>query len=124
MIKLFLLVCLTATDLLAQNIKIGDIAVSDSLAKKYFLDCYQHPDTIRNQPYSNGDWFDQKFKKSIGWYDPNQKKTSKIYKSGDSITFSFWGNPFDGFIIVPRDPTAADFRDWFFRITKTKGKTH
>jgi hypothetical protein len=40
-----LILCLLATSVKGQDIKIGDIAISDSLAKNYFLWCYQHPDT-------------------------------------------------------------------------------
>lgn len=29
--------------------KIGELTVSDSTAKKYFLDCYNHPDTIKER---------------------------------------------------------------------------
>ncbi len=45
-IILTILSCLLLASAGAQ-IKIGNIAVSDSIGKKYLLDCYQHPDTMK-----------------------------------------------------------------------------
>lgn len=102
-----LLICFLALPFLvgAQNIKIGDISISDSLAKEYFLDCYQKPDTIPDQPISPSAWFNFKLKQSIGRYDPSNSKKF---------------NHFQEFIIVPREPSAADFRDWYLRRSKKK----
>jgi hypothetical protein len=44
--KLSLLLLLLPLSLLAQ-IKIGNITIPDSVAQKYFLDCYSHPDTVK-----------------------------------------------------------------------------
>lgn len=86
-----------------QNIRIGDLAISDSLAKEYFLDCHTHPDTIRNQPYKEGEWFHQKLLKKIKWYN------KKTYNHSPKEL------PMGLYIIVPREPSAADFRDWFIK---------
>ena len=37
---------LISSQVIAQNIKIGDITLSDSLAKEYLIDCYNKPDTV------------------------------------------------------------------------------
>lgn len=96
----------------AQNIKIGDIEISDQMAKEYFLDCYTHPDTIQSRQFKEGDWFDQKMKKRISTYHPSRK-------AGDSIKITATDS-FNFFIIVPREPSAADFRDWFIRNQQRK----
>lgn len=99
----------------AQNVKIGDITISDSMAREYFLDCYARPDTIPSQAFKEGDWFHEKLKHKIKWYSPNLAKARTT--GGDSVYISFGGQLF---LIAPREPSAADFRDWFLKRRKSK----
>ena len=73
----------------SQNIKIGDISISDSLAKEYFMDCYNRPDTIITQNgYIEGSWYYEQDKRSIG------RIIDKFYQEC---------------LLVPRTPSAFDF---------------
>lgn len=50
---LFLFAFFFLSNVLFAQIKIGDIIISDSLAKEYFIDCYQHPETLQKDDYHN-----------------------------------------------------------------------
>ena len=75
----------------AQNIKIGDIAISDSLAKEYFLDCYTNPDTIQSPNTIEG-------RDNIRrWEEIESKAIERYWDAGN------W------YLIIPREPSAYDF---------------
>lgn len=96
-----------------QSVKIGDIAISDSLAIKifieYFLDCYNHPDTLEMEGGSyNIKEIDGYKKESINW---------KL------IIHETWhgkdGLPDDERkryrFLIARKPSLADFMSWFLK---------
>jgi hypothetical protein len=82
-------------------VKIGNIILSDSLAKEYFADLYKYPDTIPNHPYIDGDDYNQRIKNAIGIYDTNYGSFTNIFK---------W--------IVPRRPSEDDFVKYLLRKKK------
>lgn len=98
---------LVGRPLQAQNIKIGDIELSDSFAKEYLLDCYNRPDTIQT-PISciEGDWYWRKERQSIKCF--YERRGNDKY-----------GKRFDKYIIVPREPSAWDFMMYMNRKYKS-----
>lgn len=118
-----LYILLLPTLLCAQNIKIGDISISEALAKEYFLDCHQRPDTIF---YNGSPELDHKLKQAIYWYRnpkfPNPENKPQFItvtpehrikrKSPNMWSYAL--------MLVPREPSAADFRDWYLRRNKVK----
>lgn len=108
------------------QIKIGDIEISDAIAKEYFLDLYAKPDTIpyrylviNKEPYRSGEEI---------WSERKKKVQKTIYKCSDWKELGYsskkefiWlikGKDGPGrseriFYILPREPSASDFAKWF-----------
>lgn len=99
------------------QIKIGDITISDSLAKEYFLDCHKHPDTLKkkypNVSYADGAermMSDLEIKQKIEmdrfnqWLDENNIKVLRKYGNHNGIKYIE-----DEWYLMPRQPSASDF---------------
>jgi hypothetical protein len=114
---LFLMLFMLLPVSVLSQIKIGDITISDSLAREYFLDCYKKSDTITVQELRDKDpyrylysekgcamsdaWFNDIVKKSIGTiYSKSMPRYPKAY-------------------LIARTPSAYDFGVW---MVKKKGK--
>lgn len=119
MTKLLLFICLTAFTVRAQNIKIGDISISDALAKEYFLDCYKRPDTV----YCYTERAKNSFKFAIAWYRNPEAPTS-VRPVLIPVNSRDTANEPPGvaytYLLLPREPSAEDFRDWFLRKAELK----
>lgn len=120
MTKLIILSCLTAFTVQAQNIKIGDISISEALAKEYFLDCQSRPDTIYTHNYTPEFWFAKPIGHKIGYYCKHIPYRP-IFIVDKNVDIKLQDHKLK-FIVVSREPSAADFRDWFLRRAKLKDK--
>lgn len=124
-IKIILILLITSLACKGQ-IKIGDITISDSLAKEYFLDCYQRPDTFKKKysgiSYVNGGErfmtnyeIEQKneMENFNSWLDKNKIKVLRKYGNykGEKYTEDEW-------YLVPRTPSASDFAEFIRRKNK------
>ena len=120
----------------AQNIKIEDLSVSDSLAIAYFLDCKAHPDTVRCDIWlydgtilGPGEKLETCWdrKDIIGWFRPHQDlkhpPPKKISGDGwsdeicDACIKRNWC-PVCEYMLVPRKSSASDFRNWFLMASR------
>jgi hypothetical protein len=84
--------------------KIGNITVSDSVAKKFFLYLYKHPQKIKERGY----WL---YDNGSGSYhiSQEQKIADEAYNkqiADNSIGFK------DGCYLVPHKPTEINFIKW------------
>lgn len=76
--------------------KIGNITIPDSIAKAYFLDCYNRPDTARFESM-------YMLTNACGDEQNRQAEERNAIKAKDCIEVFNWGCP------IPRKPTEIDF---------------
>lgn len=109
----------------SSQIKIGDIEISEKMAMEYFLDCYQHPDTVTITPFWSSDKdatrrYKEIVKKSLYEVKPTKaelKKNAERDWEGEKIPYSKRGIPYR--YAIARQPSADDFSKWF--INRRKG---
>lgn len=141
--KLILPFLLLATVAMGQT-KIGNITISDSVAQKYFLNCYNFPDTVAiDRPDCNGcSWSNEEMKSAnehqheIGLLSIGKAYRSVYHKAGidtlwdvENLTngthskayskiVNFPAETTQEFIgyLVPRKPSEIDFIKWQHKI--------
>lgn len=105
--------------LVSGQIKIGDIEISEEIAKEYFLDCYNRPDTVRIYSFkgvrhmSEPDWYDDQGNR---YY--NTETIAKNFPMGEVfVTYKSvrkeWQNHYWLAYLKARTPSKDDFSKWF-----------
>jgi len=96
------------------QIKIGDIEISEKLAKEYFFDCYNKPDTVRVYRVGPGpkhislpDFYDDLGNKYF-----NTKTIEKTYPRGRVKSQSYKKRLY-GIYLKTRVPSKVDFAEWY-----------
>jgi len=101
------------------QIKIGDIQITERIAKEYFLDCYLNPDTVRIYAFEG-----LKFKSEPDWYDDygnryyNLESIKKKFPMGEVyVTYKSvrkkWRDRLWLAYLKARTPSESDFAEWF-----------
>ena len=106
----------------AQWLKLGDMSIADSVAKKYLLDCYLRPDTIRYYDIHKENSSHDEYAKEIAYVDKLDKicreriklqSRQKKWEPMDNNGHYAWVYIWDPTWIVIRKPSKRDFIKWF-----------
>lgn len=92
------------------QIKIGDITISEKIAKDFFYYCQINPDTITIRVSMGGTSEEEEFRyKELD----RQSLTGRISHSpeGGGFVYAYsW--------VIPKKPTAENFANWFIKYKK------
>ncbi len=99
------------------QIKIGDMEITEAIAKEYFLDCYVNPDTVRVYRKSSSYGNEPRFYDDLGNRYFNRETIKKKYLRGlaKQRTKHEWRRGLEGIYLKTRTPSADDFAEWFRR---------
>lgn len=114
-LKTATMVCMLSTIASAQ-IKIGDLEISDALAKEYFFDCQKRPDTIfvtRDNMLYGGEGFNS-FHDDHGGKYFSWSAVQAAFPLGETKTDVLFAWKFTR----ARIPSALDFAEWM----RSKGR--
>lgn len=102
------------------QIKIGDITISDSLAKEYFLDCYQYPETTYTGWLQHPIYLEEVIG-SLDTLDYWGIHTNRIIERYPNKTVKLRADTIlPEYKTYPRTPSASDFAAFMRRKYKTK----